>query len=206
MKNAQDKSDIELVESCVKGDLGAWSRFTQKYSRLIKFSIENRLKKYGFTLLRQDIEDIGQDVLAYIWKDRKLEDVRNRSDISYWLAVVSGNAAMEYIRKHRHEPDLNAVRIFDKAGGSELADLIPADTLKPSEEVIASEILQRIDRSMEKLPSGERLVAKLNFYHGKKYHEIADILGMPGGTVSNYMKRAKEKLRKALRDFSPPSI
>jgi len=194
------ENDSYLVKRCIAEDLAAWSDLIKRYSNLITISIENRLKKYGFDLPRQDIEDIRQDMLGSIWRDKKLEGVKNREDISYWLAIVSGNAAMEYVRK-RLSCKPKTVSIFDKLDEKELAEFIPSKALNPNDEASKNELSKKIDASLAALPSKERLIIKLNFFHGKKYEEISDILNLPAGTVSSYVKRAKEKLRESLKDF-----
>ena len=189
--------DSEIVEACINGDLSAWSSLTQKYESLIRASIVNRLKKYGITLPCQDIEDIRQNTLTSIWKGRKLEEIRNRKNISYWLAIVSGNTAIEYMRWKRAQDTPKPVPLnYDSA--DELEGLAPSNGRDPSDEAAREEMLKKIKETIEALPHKEKLMIKLNIYHGKKYHEIADILNIPAGTVSSYIKRAREKLKKKI--------
>jgi predicted transcriptional regulator len=42
---------------------------------------------------------------------------------------------------------------------------------------------------------------ELHLTHDKRYDEIADLLGVPQGTVSSYIKRARERLKTAIKDF-----
>jgi len=195
------KDDSFLVEGCIKRDLTAWASFVQKYSGLIFISIEKRLKNYGLALPRPDIEDIKQNVLTLLWRDRKLESVRNRQNIAYWLAIVSGNIAIEYMRKKRAIEPHDPISIFDKIGEKELVEFIPSRDSSPADELVKAEISKRIGSAIEELPNKEKLIMKLNILHNKKYHEIADILHIPKGTVSSYIKRAKEKLRASLEDL-----
>lgn len=201
MKRCVKASDIELVESCLKKDMAAWADFVKRYSPLIRISIDNRLKKYGFNLPCEEIEDIRQGVLSSIWKDNKLEHVKNRDDISYWLSIVSGNMAVEHMRiKHRREP-VKQVSLSEKIEDGELSDLIPSGTKGPQDEAAKNELSSKIEEAFEMLPAKERLIAKLAIIHEKKYDEIAEILHLPQGTVSSYLKRAKEKMQKELKDF-----
>lgn len=195
------EDDSKLVEGCIKRDLSCWSTLIKKYSALIHISIKNRLKKYGFTLNNQDIEDIKQGFLTSLWKNGKLEGVVNRQNIAVWLAIVAGNTAMAYVRNvHIKEPP-SKVSIFEKIGQTELQDLIESDAPSPSEELSSKELSERIDDALEALDDQERLVIKLNLIHDKKYEEIADILNMPIGTVSSHVRRAREKLKKYLQQF-----
>ena len=201
MREESFKNDIDLVEACIKRDLLAWSAFIRKYSNLILISIDNRLKKYGFTLPYQDIEDMKQSILTSIWQERKLESVKNREDISYWLAIVSGNIALKRMRNMGRREPIKPISIFDYIGETELGDLIPSGELTARDKLHRDALSKKIDEALESLPKKEKLIMKLNLYHDKKYHEIARILNLPTGTVSSYAKRAKEKLQKYLSDY-----
>lgn len=200
MKRHQDKDDSALVEGCIRKDPVSWSMMAKKYSALISASIYNRLKKYGFDLPREDLEDIGQDFLKSLWKGEKLNTVRNRKDISFWLAISAGNEAVEYIRRTRMN-ELPVTPLYENIGEKLLEDTAPSGRPCPSEELAQKEFAGRAETEINALPAKEKLVIKLNILYGKKYDEIAAMLNMPAGTVSSYIKRAKEKLKLALKDF-----
>ena len=195
------ENDRYLVEACVKRDLLAWARFVKKYSTLVSSSIENRVKRYGFPLPHQDIEDIRQDVFASIWKDGKLAGIAKCDSLPYWLAIVAGNAAMMHLRKKHVREASATLPLFDDSRMKELFDTIPSGTASPPDELDRNKLSEKIDKAIASLPPKEKLIIKLHLVHNKKYHEIASILRLPGGTISNYIKRAKEKLRKRLKEF-----
>ena len=201
MKKGSGDSDSKLVEGCINRDLASWSLLVKKYSGLISISINNRLKKYGFDLSPEDIEDIKQDVLKSLWKDGKLNSVRNRENISYWLAMVAGNKAITYLRKKRAVLEPRPISIFENQGEKSLEELIGSSGASPSEELAAKELAGQIESEINALPAKEKLIIKLNILYDKKHDEIADILNMPSGTVSSCIKRTKEKLRKKLQEF-----
>jgi RNA polymerase sigma-70 factor (ECF subfamily) len=187
------EDDTPIVEACINGDTAAWAALVKKYSGLILLSIQNRLKKCGFDPLHEETEDIRQNILASIWRGGKLINVKNRKNIAHWISIVSGNGAIEHMRKKlagknpKFVPFSNTLEAEKIAAGPERAD--------------KTELSEMIESSIDSLPPKERLVMKLNLLYGKGYYEIAEILNMPKGTVSSYIKRAKEKLRKRLKDF-----
>lgn len=195
------ENDRYLVEVCIKKDISAWSRLVKKYSRLICISIENCVKKYGLSASSRDIEDIKQNILTDIWKNNRLESITNRDDISYWISIVSGNAAIEHFRSREVRQARRATSLFDKIGSKELHEILPSETANPRDELIRAEASDRIDEAIESLPEKERLMIKLHLIHNKKYREIAEILSVPKGTVSNYIKRAKDKLKETLKNI-----
>jgi RNA polymerase sigma-70 factor (ECF subfamily) len=201
MQADRSTDDSGLIASCLDRDITAWAGLISKYSGLIYASIEKRLKMYGITLGPHDIEDIKQDTLIMIWEGRKLENVKNRRNISYWIAIVSGNMAIEYIRQKRAVEPSAKLSIFEKIGEREITEFLPSDSLSPSDAMIRKEISEKVFSAIEKLPAKEKLIIKLNILYDKKYHEIADMLNLPNGTVCSYVKRGKEKLKKYLKDL-----
>lgn len=195
-----EKNDQYLIEACLKKDLVAWSLLVKKYYGLVYVSIENRLKKYGLDASLHDIEDIRQNIFSDIWKNGKLSHITNRDDISYWIAVLSGNAAMEHYRSREARQSRNTVPLYHKIDEEELNEIFPSDIPGPNDELARAETEERINLAIESLPGTEKIMIKLRLIHDKKYHEIAEFLGVPKGTVSSYIKRAKEKLKEALKN------
>ena len=66
----------------------------------------------------------------------------------------------------------------------------------PRDEVLA--ILRR-------LPDRERVPFVLHVLEGRKYEEIADLLGVPAGTVGSHISRARTRLKKLWPDAAGPS-
>jgi len=194
----EERDDPYLIEACLKKDLAAWSCLVEKYSGLIYVSIENRLKKYGLDVSSQDIEDIRQNILSDIWKNGKLSHITNRGDISYWISILSGNAAVEHFRSRSARQMQNAVPLYSGMDDKELREILPSGIPGPDDELARAETEDRIDMAIESLQGREKIMIKLHLVHDKKYHEIAEFLGVPTGTVSSYIKRAKEKIRAAL--------
>ncbi|MDD5427983.1 MAG: sigma-70 family RNA polymerase sigma factor [Candidatus Omnitrophica bacterium] len=192
MRPEHIEDDSPLVEACINKDAAAWAKLVKKYTGLISAAITNRLKKYGFNPLCEDTEDIRQNILASIWTGGKLEQIRNRKSIAYWLAIVSGNAAIEHMRRKK------ARRGFGLIPLSEAEDAIAASGGETPER---RELAGKIEQAIESLAEKERLVIKLNLLHGMEYREISEMLGMPKGTVASHVKRAKDKLKKDLKGF-----
>ena len=127
--------------------------------------------------------------------------MKNRKNITYWLAIVSGNAAIEYVRKSRKADPAKPISLFERLDERRLIELMPSAQLNPTDELIRNELSNKLDETIERLPVNEKLSLKLNLMHDKQYSEIAEILNMPIGSVASYVKRAKERLRRALREF-----
>lgn len=176
-------------------------QFVKKYAKLIYSAVEKRLRGYGFTPGHAEIMDIQQDVLTSICEGKKLDKIKNPDSVPYWIAIVSGNAAMQYMRNRRRQEPGKMLSLHDKIGETKILELLPSFGLTPYEDLGKDELSEKIDDAIESLPIKEKLVIKLNLLHDKKHEEIAGMLNIPEGTVSNYIKRAKEKLKKRLMEF-----
>lgn len=194
-------NDGSLVEGCLRDDADAWQAFRSKYSPLIRSAICIRMKKYGVRPSRIEVDEIFQNVLICLWKDRKLSEVKNRGDIKCWLAVVSGNTAIDYFRKKTLKKELKTVSIHEEIDGMEIGEFLNSGNTDSSKHVIDKETAMRIKDLIGSLPEKERLIMKLYILYDKKYNEISDVTGIPFGTVANYIKRAKDKLREGLKNY-----
>jgi len=201
MRKNRPMDDRTLVEACINKNLDSWSLLISKYSGLVNIAADCRLKKYGFTLPKEDIEDLRQNVFTAIWQEGKLKNVAHLDNISHWIAMVAGNMAINYVRKSSNRDALKAVPIDGKFKGKDLAGLLPSRPLRAEDDTSEAELGRKIDSAIRRLPCREKLIIKLHLFHGKKYEDIAEILNLPNGTVSSYVKRAKEKLKVALKDF-----
>lgn len=201
MRQKAAEEDPELITKCLLGDLAAWSGFTGKYSRLVYISIENRLHKIRQSLSREDIEDIRQNIFTDIWKGRKLADLKNARSLPYWLAMVSGNAAMEYLRQKARREGKECLSFDNEEQKDNLIDFLQSNIPHPGERLDIKEVASQIDELVDHLPLKQKLVLKLNLYYDKNYSEISGILGLPSGTVSSYIKRGKERLKAELKKF-----
>lgn len=201
VKNGRFDSAAGLVAACIKKDPGAWDYFVKKYSRLISISIQVRLAKYAMPLPCHEVEDIKQSVLASIWQDEKLRSVKDMRGISYWLSVVSGNAAIEYLRSKHGAKTPELVPLCVRVCESEPVEALRSCGPGPADELQTKEAMEKIEAAIGSLSGKEKLVAKMHIFYGKKRREIAECLNIPEGTVSSYLNRARKKLRKKLHQF-----
>lgn len=200
MKNERFFDNSALIEGCLKRDPSSWESFVGMYSGLVQISAKMRLKRAGIQFHSADIDDIKQNIFARIWREDKLRALNNPASLPHWLAIVSGNEAINHFRNRSKEPaGTPAARIdINDEGLCEFFNLAKGDV---KDEITHTEILGKIDDMLASMPANERLVIKLNLLHGKLHREISEILHMPVGTVSSHIKRAKERLRTGLKEF-----
>lgn len=185
----QDLDNSSLVAGCIKQNSVAWNRFVEHYSGLIFWAIKDRLETSGYTYQQHDLEDIFQDVFILLWEKKKLELVKNRKNISAWLAMVAANCAHNYFRNRREELSDNGIL-------QEAASFDCRVSLIPDQE----RLTQVMDKVLSLLSARETIILKLNYFHNKTHQEISQILKMPTNTISSIIQRTKEQLRKELAE------
>lgn len=163
--------DAQLLAQVAHGDARAFQEF---YAR---FAV--RVFRYALTLVRDRhlAEEVVQETMVAVWKGAG--SFRGRSQVSTWVFGIARNHALKLL--HR----------------------LPAIVEEPEEEETAGEMesldrAERVQRAVAKLPGPEREVVVLAFYQGLSYREIAEILGIPEGTVKSRMFHAKRRLRELL--------
>jgi RNA polymerase sigma factor (sigma-70 family) len=176
--------DEKLVQDCLNGDEGAWSRLIDKYKRLI-YSVP---VKYGFP--PEDAADIFQNVCVDLFtnlsKLRKIESLRS------WLITVTTHKCFHSRRQKRPDVELDAME-------QEIAEEI----------AVAPELIQEVQEeqavrdAIEKLtPRCAQLVRMLFFEQPPRpYNEVAQSLGLATGSIGFIRGRCLGRLQKILAEL-----
>lgn len=140
-----------------------------------------------------EAEDLCQEVFIQLF--RKLDTFRGESSFKTWLHRLTINQVLMHFRKKRCR----------KEELTEIGEL--ADRLFKGPKVSASfPILDRLalDEAMLKLAPGYRVVLILHDVEGLQHFEIASILGCAVGTTKSQLHKARLRMRKLLRERTPP--
>ena len=113
-------------------------------------------------------------------------------DARAWLMAIVRNVCYSQLRVNR---PLREAAEFDE-------DITPPDSETPNPEDV---LLQRnngdlVRKALDELPVRFREVVVLRELEGMSYKEIADITGLPTGTVMSRLSRARGRLRQTLTD------
>ncbi|MCX5716327.1 MAG: sigma-70 family RNA polymerase sigma factor [Candidatus Omnitrophica bacterium] len=196
--------ETELIRRCINRDPLAWAEFVRRYSSLIRWAIQDRLKKWSYFSRPQDLEEIHQDILVYLWEKGKLEQLRDAKKVAAWLVVTAGNEAAGYFRRKKSEFPPNAVSIFEKIPQKDnfttLADILASPAYDPAPNEELQDIEKLLTEELERLPLKEKIIIKLNILYGKKYREIAEIMHMPLGSVATAIKNIKHRLKQRISE------
>ena len=142
-----------------------------------------------------DAEDLVQE--AYLRAYRGFAGFEEGTNLKAWMYRILTNTFINSYRKRQREPvtvqeeDIEDWFLYDRLGESGVESSAEAAVLEkiPDEEVQAA---------LEALPEGFRLAVLLADVEGFSYKEIAEILGIPIGTVMSRLHRGRRSLEKAL--------
>ncbi len=135
-------------------------------------------------------DDLTQDTLAKALKNAN--QLREMSLMSGWLFAILVNSWRDHFRQYRDMDDLDTVDESNYA-----IETTPED-LHARTQVVA-----RVRAGVARLPLGQRQVLTLVALEGFSYVEVAEILGIPVGTVMSRLCRARLALRKRLSALDP---
>jgi RNA polymerase sigma-70 factor, ECF subfamily len=168
--------DRDLVVAAQRGDQAA-------FVDLVRFR-GGRFLAIAHRILRDvdRAEDALQDALVIAWRD--LPDLRDPDRFDFWIQRVLSNMCIEHARRDRRRyAKLEVLKLDDHVARDELAGLVDRDV---------------VDRAFRRLTPDERAVLVLRHYLGYEPSVIADVLGVPGGTVRSRLHHAHRAMRAAI--------
>lgn len=184
------RDDAELVRKAKAGDLKAYDQLTVLYRDAV-YSVVFRMVRN-----RQEAEDLTQD--TFIKAFRSLRSFNEEYAFSTWLFKIATNNCIDFFRKRKLKTYSmeNEIRYKDDEIRHEYAD----DGKTAVEELIDDEKKEMIHEAIDRLPEKYREVIHLRHKEEKSYEEIAQMLNLPLGTVKARIFRAREILKKELKD------
>jgi len=154
----------------------------------------NRLLRYtlGFGLSIHDAEEIVQEVFLSLF--RHLQLGRPRDNLRGWLFRVAHNLALK-LREARHAR-LDSEELSDVVADRQV-DLSPG----PEQLLVSAQRQKCLLAVVHALPERDQCCLQLRA-EGLRYREIADVLDMSLGAVSNSLSRSIARLTQADREVT----
>ena len=138
----------------------------------------------------QDAQDVVQEADA---RALRFFDGFRGTEARAWLLAVVRNTCFNWLKRNRS----TAANIEDAQATNDPA---LADKETPEKAMLESTSRERLNRAIADLPDEFRETLILRELEDMSYKEIAQVAGIPIGTVMSRLARARELLRKALAD------
>jgi RNA polymerase sigma-70 factor (ECF subfamily) len=143
----------------------------------------DRLYAIAYRILRDAdaARDALQDALILAWRD--ISTLRDPDRFSAWMQRLLTNVCIAQASRERSRRLRIGVQQIDPATGDATADVHNRD---------------QIERGFQQLKPDQRALLVLRHYAGYEPTEIAELLGIPAGTVRSRLHHAHRAMRAAL--------
>jgi RNA polymerase sigma-70 factor, ECF subfamily len=169
------ESDNELLARVRAGDqLALQTLYGRHHVKIYRFALR---------LLRDEAaaEDVVSEVFIDVW--RNAAQFEGRSEASTWLLAMARNKAYSALRRRKEDS-------LDDEAAAEIAD--DADNPEVAMQKLSKG--ERLRECLLQLSPEHREVIDLVYYHDKSVEEVAQIVGVPEGTVKTRMFHARKRL------------
>ena len=182
-------SDESLVVACRQGDADAWNILVDRYQRLI-YTIPRRAG-----LDEDQAADVFQRTFTRLLEN--LDRIRQPHSIHAWLVTT---ARRETLRLIREQNATRSLSFLEEPEGIHIGEALRDDNLLPDETLEKLEEQHLIHTALTSMDERCRRLLILLYYRSDQpsYAEIAEILGMPEGSLGPTRARCLEKLRRLL--------
>ncbi len=187
-------SDEDLMSQFQAGTVEAFDILVSRY----KEPLTNYI--YRFLGDMKECEDLLQETFLRVYRNR--HSYRRIAKYSTWLYTIAGNLARSEYRKRKRRRlySLQSVNRDDEEYEVE----IPDETFSPDTHTESQLQDRHIQEALKQIPEEFREVVVLRDVQQLAYEEIAEITGLPMGTVKSRINRGRTKLQGLLRDVYSP--
>ena len=186
-------TDEQLLAEHLAGEPDRFAILVRRHAdELFRFLVR-------FTSNAAAAEDLVQEVFLQVYQSAGSFDTARR--FKPWLFTIAANKARDLLRSRRRRPEmpLDAVLNAEDGAGRTFLDFLADDAPSPPAATGLEEQRERVRQVLEKMPDRLREALVLSYYHGFPYKEIADILGVPLGTVKSRLHAAIAHFGRAYR-------
>ncbi len=174
------------IAECLKGRTEAFGKLVLRY--------QDRL--YHAVLRIADTPDDAYDVVqdAFLNAYQSLASFKGDSEFFTWLYRIAFNAAISQRRKKKTTASLDTGR-----NGKPVAEPIDeSHGVRPGDAMEQGEDEAKLHEAIRRLSTEHRAVLVMKDLDGLKYEDIAEVMGVPIGTVRSRLHRARLELRALL--------
>ena len=182
----------QIVRRCMDGDSGAWAELVRTHHRRVYGLC------YRFTGNPTDAEDLTQDVFLKVYSNLSSFDT-GRGSLQVWITTMTRNLLVDNFRRTRN---LRATGSLDE-GWESVEELKPIDRLtsksqSPHEAAAQKELAKMVQSALARVSVELREAVILRDLQDMDYKEIAQVLGIPEGTVKSRISRGRAELARLL--------
>lgn len=184
------RNDSALVKRAKQGDGKAYDELMRMY----KDAVYNII--YRMVHRRTEAEDLTQE--TFIKAYNSINSFNEEYAFSTWLFKIATNHCIDFFRKRKLKT--YSIEQTIRYKDDEIRHEYPDTERAADKELLATEKSGRIHKAIKDLPEKYRIAIEMRHRDEMSYDEIAENLQIPLGTVKARIFRAREMLKKNLKD------
>lgn len=177
-------SDEMLVERYRAGQTQAFEILLERY----------RVELFHFLVRMTGSRSLADDVFqeAFLQVHLSIDSFETDRRFKPWLFTIAANKARDQLRRSHRRPESPLMAPISPGGeaGPTYIDLMRDDSPLPEEDASRRETQERVRQAVEAMPEHLREILVLSYFHRFPYQEIAQMLGIPLGTVKSRLHAA----------------
>lgn len=177
-------SDDALLSQIAKHDQTALSELYNRYAKIIYSVAFSSLKSV------EESEEVVLDVFSQVWRIAERHDT-TKGRVDTWLFVLTRSRILDKLRKQARSQLSSPVL-------TKLSEIETPTTIDPTENVAIYERRRSVSNALRLLPSEQRQVIELAYYHGLSHSQISVQTGISLGAVKTRIRLGLNKLKSAL--------
>lgn len=185
LQNGIPDSDESLVRRVRAGDTPAFGKLVERYMRRAYYAA------LGLVGSHEDALDLSQEAFARAFRARNRLDPKR--PFFAWLYQIIRRLCFNYTRDRRTRR-----RGIESASRWLVHEAAARSADNPQETLERREARERVTQALESLPDRDREILVLKEFEGLRYREIAELIGIPIGTVMSRLYAARRRLAAAL--------
>lgn len=187
---AEGPTDASLVAGARAGDRDAFAALVARWQRPLFARALRNVRNL------EDADDLVQETFLRAWQG--LEGFRDDQRFGAWALRILVNLAIDRGRVAGREVATGPGVAANGEGGSDDGwSLVPDTRPGPEDTLLAGELAGAVRGALAAIPPGrKREVFRMRFIEGRPIQDIADALGVHGGTVKVHLFRLARDLRR----------
>ncbi|MEO8854720.1 MAG: RNA polymerase sigma factor [Ginsengibacter sp.] len=184
-------NETELIALLKKKDREAFKIIVESWQDLVYNTAIGLLQN------AEDAEDTAQEVFMQVFES--ISSFKGESKLSTWIYRITVSKCLDHIRKKKRKKRFAFVQsLYGKNDGTMID---PPDFFHPGIKAENKENATILFHAIEELPENQKTAFILNKMENLSYREISDIMKLTEAAVDALLQRAKNNLKKTLKEY-----
>ena len=184
-------NEQELIELVKKKDRIAFKTLVDTWQDMVYNTV------LGILQNAEDAEDVSQEVFIQVYES--VSSFKGESKFSTWLYRITITKTTDHIRKKKRKKRFAFVESLYGKNGEQIVN--PPDFFHPGISLENKENGAVLFKAIEQLLPNQKAAFVLSKMENLSYREIAEVLNLSDAAVDALLQRAKDKLKKILKNY-----